>query len=570
MDAEHSNPLDVLLVEDSEDDALLLRRQLQDAGYQLTVERVDTGEALHAALTRKRWDIVFSDFSMPKFNGMQALAMVRQHDPDLPFIIVSGTIGEERAAQSMRLGAQDYVIKGNVQRLIPAVERELKEAKLRREHRLAQERIRRLAYYDHLTQLPNRHRLDEDLGRLHDDSAVSALMIVNLANFNEINAAFGYGKGDELLCEAALRLQQAVANKADLYHLHGDTFALLMQCDARTVVEALAQDIIKVLGSHYVSTGLRVHIGGRIGIVPLLSPDTKANTLLQRAHTAVNFAKGQGRPFAWYERANDPGAPQRLALLADLHDALGTDQLFLVFQPKIRCATDAITGCEALMRWRHPEQGMIAPDIFIEMAERSGLIDDLTRQVVALALSQAAAWQKRGASTPVAINLSARNLLNGQIIAEILDARTPLTGGHHPIEIEITETALMSDPEQALTALRRLDEAGIRIYIDDFGTGFSSLGYLKKLPIHAIKIDKSFVLDVVRDADSDTIVRSTISLAHNLGLEVVAEGVENRETWELLKSYGCDQGQGYYFDKPLSPDEFQAKILGGGSRDVPR
>lgn len=566
MDADYSMQLDALLVEDSEDDALLLTRQLQGAGYQLTAERVDTRAALIDALARKRWDIVFSDFSMPTFNGMEALALVREHDPDLPVIIVSGTIGEERAVQSMKQGAQDYVIKGNVKRLIPAIEREIKEAKLRREHRVAQERIQRLAYYDHLTQLPNRHRLDEDLGRQREQSSMKALMIVNLVNFNEINAAFGYGKGDELICAAAARLQQAVLNKnADAYHLHGDTFALLTQADTRVAVEAVAQDVIKRLGSHYASSGLRIHMGARIGIVPSFEPGTDASILLQRAHTAVTFAKREGKPFAWYERANDPGAPQRLALLADLHDALSTDQMFLVFQPKIRCDTEKIIGCEALTRWRHPEHGFIPPDTFIEMAEHSGLIDDLTRRVLAHAVRQIETWQKRHVAMPIAINLSARNLLNPQLMDEILDAATRLED-KHSIEIEITETALMSDRDQAMLALHRLDEAGVRIYIDDFGTGFSSLGYLKKLPIHAIKIDKSFVFDLGRDPDSETIVRSTIGLAHNLGLEVVAEGVENRETWEQLKTYGCDEGQGYYFDKPLPAEEFEAKILGAGKR----
>jgi len=561
METDQPTQLDALLVEDSEDDALLLARQLEGAGYQLTVERVDTREALIDALTRKRWDIVFSDFSMPTLTGLEALALVREHDPDLPFIIVSGTIGEERAVQSMKQGAQDYVIKGNVKRLVPAVERELKEAKLRREHRLAQEHIQRLAYYDQLTQLPNRHRLDEDLRRKREQSTMMALMIVNLINFNEINAAFGYGKGDELIRAAAERLQQAVLKKASLYHLHGDTFALLMRSDTRTAVEDLAQEVIRALGSHYASAGLRIHMGARIGIVPSFDSDTNATTLLQRAHTAVTSAKRESKPFAWYERANDPGAPQRLALLADLHDALRTDQLYLVYQPKVRCATEEVIGCEALMRWRHPEQGLIPPDTFIAMAEHSGLIDDVTRYLVGRTLTQVETWKKRHAVMPIAINLSVRNLLNPQLMEEILEAGTRL-GGEHPIEIEITETALMSDRDQAMVALRRLHDAGIRIYIDDFGIGFSSLGYLKKLPVHAIKIDKSFVLDLIKNPDSDTIVRSTIGLAHNLGLDVVAEGVENRDIWEQLKTYGCDEAQGYYFDKPLSAEDFETKILG--------
>ncbi len=559
MSAENSTSLRVLAVEDSEDDAFLLGRQLQSAGYQVDLARVDTRAALLSALERQHWDIVFSDFSMPQFDGMQALKIVREHDRDLPFIIVSGTIGEERAVQLMKWGAQDYVIKGNVKRLIPAVERELKEARVRREHRLAQEHIQRLAYYDSLTQLPNRHRLAGDLQHRLDHGDRAALMIVNLINFHEINEILGYSTGDEIIRETAGRLQAVALDNASLYHLHGNEFALLVQIDDRIETEAAAQEVLKALGPPYRAAGLRIHVGARVGIA-LSSGHTEAQSVLQSGDTAATLARRQGKAYAWSEPERDSSRSRRLALLADLHDALTTDQLFMVFQPKVDCRTGAITGAEALLRWKHPQQGFIAPDIFIGMAERSGLIDDLTRHVVTRVVDQTALWRKKSVGMPVAINLSVKNLLNPPLMSEILQATLQEREAAGGIEIELTETALMQDPGSALTLLRRLYDSGVRIYIDDFGTGFSSLGYLTKLPIHAIKIDKSFVLDLVQNRDSDMIVRSTVSLAHNLGLKVVAEGVESREAWEQLKAYHCDEGQGYYFMKPLPAPEFEAAV----------
>jgi diguanylate cyclase len=559
MSSQDPIPLRVLAVEDSEDDAFLLRRQLQNAGYRVELGRVDTHTALQNALRQEHWDIVFSDFSMPQFDGMQALKVVREHDRDLPFIIVSGTIGEERAVQLMKWGAQDYVIKGNIKRLIPAVERELKEARLRREHRLAQEHIQRLAYYDSLTQLPNRHRLVGDLQHWLDRGESVALMIVNLINFHEINEILGYSTGDELIREAAIRLQGVTLDNPSLYHLHGNEFALLIQINERAEVEAAALEILKVLGPPYPAAGLRVHIGARIGIA-LSSGHTEAHAFLQSGDTAATLARRQGKAYAWSEPERDSSRSQRLAILADLHDALSTDQLFMAFQPKVDCRTGAVTSAEALLRWKHPKQGFIPPDVFIGMAERSGLIDDLTRHVVTRVIDQTNQWRKKNLRIPVAINLSVRNLLNAPLMSEILQATLQEQEAGGKIEIEITETALMQDRASAMTVLRRLYDSGVRIYIDDFGTGFSSLGYLTKLPIHAIKIDKSFVLDLVQNRDSDAIVRSTISLAHNLGLKVVAEGVESGEAWEQLKRYNCDEGQGYHFMKPLPAAEFEAAM----------
>jgi diguanylate cyclase len=554
-----AEPLRVILVEDSEDDAFLLKRQLQEAGYQVDLERVDDQPSLQAALARGPWDIAFSDFSMPNFDGMQALKVIREHDKDLPFIIVSGTIGEERAVQLMKLGAQDYVIKGNVRRLVPAIERELKEAALRREHRHAQEHIQRLAYYDSLTLLANRHRLMEDICDTAETGKRFALLLINVNNFREINGVLGHEKGDGVIREAALRLQGVNAQQAKLYHLHGSEFAMLVETGEKIEIENIAKEVLQALSPHFHSAGFRIPMRARIGIALSTDDDADAHGLLQRADLAATFAKRERANYAWYDPERDPANPDRLALLADLHDAIDTEQLRLVFQPKVACKTGAITGCEALLRWHHPTRGLIGPDSFIEMAERAGLIDDLTRHLVRSASAQIRAWRAKDIVLPIALNLSVNNLHNAELMEDIINIATQ-DYASPCIEIEITETALMREPQKALAMLQRVYDAGIRIYIDDFGTGFSSFGYLKKLPIHGIKIDKSFVMDLENNSDSETIVVSIIGLAHNLGLNIVAEGVENQEIWQRLTAHGCDEAQGYHFAKPLPAERFETMI----------
>lgn len=557
MSKESRTTLEILLIEHSGDVKALIEQRLEKAGYRAHLERVDTRTALRDALKRKRRDVVFSDFSLPNLQSIDALKIVREFDPDLPFIVISGTIGEERAVQLINHGAQDYVLKNNVRRLIPALERALKDVQLRREHRLAQQRIEHLAYFNALTRLPNRHRLIEDVDRRLGEGAALALLIVTLTNLREVNGALGYGKGDQIIREAAERLQELKVKEMELYHLHGNEFALLIASTDKTQIESIAQQALRALAPHYRSAGYRVHIGARMGIVA--SPVKDASRMLQRADLAATLAKREGKSYAWYEPELDPSSPERLALLADLHDAIGTDQLFLVFQPKVQSGTGAITGCEALLRWAHPEHGTVMPELFVEMAEQSGLIDDLTHHVLMRVVAQAAAWQAQNLVLPISFNLSVKNLLNPHLMAEILRTAAP-EDGRAGIEIEITETALMLDPDRALMALRQLYDAGIRIAVDDFGIGFSSLGYLKRLPIHAIKIDKSFVIDLTNNPDSDAIVRSTIGLAHNLALKVVAEGVEDRTIWHRLTQYHCDEGQGNYFGAPLAAAQFEATL----------
>lgn len=553
-------PLRVLIVEDSEDDTALLLRELQRGGYDTIHERVDTPEAMNTALDRQNWDIVFGDYSMPHFNGIAALKLLRGRGFDMPFIFVSGTIGEDAAVAAMKNGAHDYIMKGNMKRLVPAVERELREAKMRQEHKQAEEMVQHMAYYDTLTGLPNRNMLyDRLLNAIRTDAAEGkpmALLLMDLDRFKEINNTLGHHRGDLVLQQVGLRLKRVLFEPDVVARLGGDEFAVLLPRLA--VVEHInivVQKILKALEAPFTIENIPIAVEASIGIA--LYPDHGGNpdSLLQRADVAMYAAKQTGSGYVIYDAKVDQHSPRRLALMGELRHAIDGNQLILHYQPKIDLRTNHVSGVEALIRWQHPQYGFIPPDQFIVPAEQTGLIEPLTQWVLNTALRQCKAWHQAGLSITVSVNLSARNLHHPQLPDQVTDLLQNYGIAASQLVVEITESAIMVDPVHAMETLKRLNKIGVRISIDDFGTGYSSLGYLKRLPVQEIKIDKSFVMDMGTDEDDTVLVISIINLAHNLGLKVVAEGVEKQEIWEQLAAFGCDAAQGYFWSRPLPPAE---------------
>ncbi|MBI3596223.1 MAG: EAL domain-containing protein [Nitrospirae bacterium] len=550
-----SIPIRVLIVEDSEDDAMLLVQELRREGYDPTYERVDTPEAMTAALDRQTWEIVFCDYTMPHYSGTSALKLLRARDPDIPFIFVSGTIGEDAAVEAMKNGANDYIMKDNLKRLIPAIKRELREAEMRRSHALAEETIQHMAFYDTLTGLPNRNMLyDRLLNAIRtggDKGRPMALLLMDLDHFKEINDTLGHHRGDVLLQQVGSRLQGALRPTDIVARLGGDEFAVMLPLSGSGDAALVAKKIQKALELPFMIEGLPVAVEFSIGVA--LYPDHGANpdSLMQRADVAMYAAKTTGEGYLLYEARHDRHSPRRLALIGELRWAIERSQLLLHYQPKISLKTGRVIGMEALVRWQHPEHGFIPPDQFIEPAERTGLIKPLTRWVFDTAQKQCLTWHRAGYEFTTSINLSARNLHDTQLPDELAGLLRECGGRPDRLQLEITETAIMADPARALEAITRLRAIGIRFSIDDFGTGYSSLGYLKKLPVDEIKIDRSFVINMAKDPSDVMIVRSTIDLAHNLGLKVVAEGVENKETYDRLGKLGCDAAQGYYMARPM-------------------
>jgi diguanylate cyclase (GGDEF)-like protein len=427
-------------------------------------------------------------------------------------------------------------------------------------------KIVELAYHDPLTGLPNRALLCDRLqqaihvcGRLGNPPAV---LVMDLDRFKDINDALGHPAGDQLLQRVAKRLSAIVPRKSDtVARLGGDEFAILLPMCSVEYAQAMARKVMKNLQEPFFLAGQPVSIDASIGIARYPDHGQDVHNLMRCADIAMYVAKRQGGGVTIYDPDEDNQGRERLSLLADLRRALEHNELLLYYQPKIDMAAGRVVGVEALLRWLHPQRGLVSPDEFIPFAENTGFIRSITRWVIATALEQRSLWHAAGLNFGVSINLSARDLLNprlDRLFAQLMQE-------HHAtpdwLALEVTESAVMTDPDQALKVLESLRELGLRLSIDDFGTGYSSLAYLKKLPFDELKIDKSFVRDMKSDADDAAIVRSTIDLAHNMGLEVVAEGVEDAETFERLRSLGCNIAQGYVISRPLPSQQLQQWML---------
>lgn len=424
-----------------------------------------------------------------------------------------------------------------------------------------QDRLAHQALHDGLTDLPNRALLHEmiqaALRTPRQDAARVALLLMDLDRFKEINDTFGHQQGDKLLRQVGERLRDTVRAADTVARLGGDEFAILLPAAGAAGAVTVAMAILRALDQPFVLEGYSMTLGASIGIT--LAPDhgQDAITLLRRADVAMYTAKRDGGGHALYTAEQDQYSPDRLGLTGELRQAIDQDGLSLHYQPKVDLKTGCLDGVEALVRWPHPDRGLLPPDQFIPLAEHTGLIAPLSRWVLATALRQCRAWRDEGLEIRVAVNLSARLLLDEHLIETIADLLLAHRVSPADLELELTESAVMADPARALDVLRGLHQMGIRLSIDDFGTGYSSLAYLNRLPVDEVKIDKSFVLDLRADAAA-TIARSIIDLGHNLGLVVVAEGVEDQAAYERLGAMGCDLAQGYYLSRPIPAADLAA------------
>ena len=426
---------------------------------------------------------------------------------------------------------------------------------------LASQALRRQALHDGLTGLPNRTLLQDRLGQSLRESARSgepvALLVMDLDQFKEINDALGHHVGDQVLIELANRLQQVVRGADVIARLGGDEFALLMTTDVSLdAAVQMAERVKAALVEPFVIGELRLQTNASIGIAVHPEHGTDAEALTQRADVAMYQAKRSGSGHAVYKAELDRSSVRRLTLLSELRRALDRNEFVLHFQPIIQVATGEVVRAEALVRWEHPQQGMLGPDQFIDLAEVSGFIQPLTRWVIRQAATTAMSWWPAGHRVGVAVNLSVRNLYDPDLpvhTAKVL-AETGLPA--QLLSLEVTESELMDDPAVAHEVLTAINELGVATGVDDFGTGYSSLTYLRNLPIREIKIDRSFISGMTSSADDLTIVRSTIDLGHNLSLEVVAEGVEDPLTLLRLGTLGCDLAQGFHISPPLPQHRF--------------
>ncbi|MGE5505038.1 MAG: putative bifunctional diguanylate cyclase/phosphodiesterase [Actinomycetota bacterium] len=674
-------PLKVLLVEDSEDDAELVVAELSRGGFDPVWRRVDTAADMRKALAEHPWDVVLSDFNMPLFSAAGALATLQGSGRDLPFIILSGVVKSEDAVALLKSGAHDFLNKDSLARLVPAIERELREAGERAQRRLAEERVRilslaieqspvsvvitdrdgsiqyvnprfeattgypageavgraldftrhhevgdelvralwhtvregqewrgevcnlrkdgqlfwehatvsplkdgsgdithfvavkeditvrrsyeerllRQANYDELTGLPNRvlmlDRLAQAIAVAHRAQAQTALFYIDLDRFKNVNDSLGHAVGDTLLKEAAARLSACVREGDTLARMGGDEFVLILPAiDDSTLAHAVAERVVDSFARPFQLAGQEHFVTASIGITLFPGDGTDGQVLLRNADLAMYRAKEMGRNgFHFFTPEINRRMQERLALESRLRGAVGRGEMVLHVQPIVSMATRKAVGFEALVRWNQPDNGLTMPAAFIPVAEDVGLIGTIGDWVLTTAVRQAReTFDCEGNDLRIAVNVSPRQLQVpgfGSRVRALLD--------HYQVpprclELEITESVLMDDTPEVAANLAKICNLGVRLSIDDFGTGYSSLGYLQRYPFDTLKIDRSFVQTAGQTANAARLVETILAMAHGMGLEVIAEGVETEEQYAFLAARGCDLGQGWLFGRPAA------------------
>jgi len=418
------------------------------------------------------------------------------------------------------------------------------------------------AMYDPLTGLANRSllhdRLEHEIERSRRARTSFGVVLMDLDRFKEVNDTLGHDVGDELLREVGRRLKETVRAQDTVARLGGDEYVVLVHGLTPDGVPAISNKLLAALDKPFHWQNQSIDIGASLGVSLYPSQCSDASGLLRCADIAMYVAKRSGKGYAVYAPEQAHTSRSDLSLKSELREAIQSDQLSLHYQPQIDHRSRCVIGVEALVRWNHPLRGFLAPDQFIPLAEDAGLIGPLTHWVLRTALKQLKTLHRQGHALTMAVNLSARNLHDMELPASILALLAESGVAPKNLILEITESAVMANPSDGLTILTELDRMGVTLAIDDFGTGYSSLAYLKRLPVDELKIDKSFVTDMEENDNDAVIVRSTIDLAHNLGLKVTAEGVETQAAWDTLEILGCDCSQGYFMGRPMPADKLGA------------
>jgi len=401
-------------------------------------------------------------------------------------------------------------------------------------------------------------RVEHALAAARREDRELAVLMLDLDRFKDINDTLGHAAGDEVLREVARRISKVTRGSDSIARLGGDEFSILLPNASETEAAVVVSRVSSCLEESIVVDGLPLNIDISVGFAAFPRDGEDADLLLQHADVAMYLAKTANAGFAFYDSSTDPHTPDRLALIGELRGALERGELVLYYQPQLALSTGSIVAVEALLRWQHPQRGLIMPDEFIPLVQETGLIKPLTHYVLDAALRQCRSWMDRGRPMRVSVNLAMRNLIDADLPCDVADLLKFNGVPADFLELEITESAVIADPLRTTAILARLAKMGVRLSVDDFGTGYSSLTHLTRLPIDEIKIDRSFVTNMNSLPDNEVIVRSTIDLARNLGKQVVAEGVETAGVLQRLEELGCHLVQGYYVSKPLPIEELDA------------
>jgi diguanylate cyclase (GGDEF)-like protein len=548
----------ILLIEDNPGDARLIELMLAEdpeSPFRLScVDRLSRGLEF---LSSEKPGLVLLDLSLPDSQGLDTFDKVYAHSPTVPIIVLTGNDDHIIALSAVKTGAQDYLIKGKLDRelLVRAMQYSI-------ERKRYQEQLEHQANYDALTGLPNRNLLLDRLKQAvysQRQARSIAVVFIDLDHFKLINDSLGHNAGDTLLQKMAERLRLAVRDGDTVSRMGGDEFILVLndQHNEDVVFRAM-QRVVARVNEPITIDGRELYVTCSAGISLHPQDGTDVETLLKNADAAMYRAKENGRNnFQFYLAEMNTLVNERLSLETSLRRALERNELLLHYQPKLDLKTGRIVGVEALVRWQHPEWGLIYPDRFIPLAEETGLINQIGDWVLRTACAQNRAWQDAGLSPVVmSVNLSPRQFRQDALFKSV--ARTLSETGLRPehLEMEITESMVMHNAEASIAILKGLKEIGVHLSVDDFGTGYSSLAYLKNLPIEILKIDRSFVHDIngASGKGDGLLAQAIISLGHSLKLKVIAEGVEQESQLDFLKAHHCDEAQGFLFSKAVAPE----------------
>lgn len=565
----------ILIVDDELEIRNLLCEMLRER-YKCTA--VGSAEEALLLLRAEKCGLVISDINMGGMSGLEMIPQVRAISPDTVVMMISGEQNIESAVEALRSGAFDYIIKPfDFQHVEAAVRRALEhhallEAKRRHENHLEElvkqrtAELNHLAYHDVLTDLPNRilfeDRLTQALILAERNRQTLGVLFLSLDRFKKVHDTLGHAIGDKLLQKVAERLRSSAHKGETVARFEGDEFALLLTqiggTEGEDVVEVIFQ-INESLALPFTIDEHELFITVSIGISLYPDDGADASTLLKNADAALYRAREQGgNNYQFYTADLNAKALKRLTLENSLRRALERSEFEIYYQPVLDSNTRKIVGMEALLRWHHPELGLVQPVEFIPLAEDTGMIVPIGEWVLRTACAQSKSWQEAGfAPLSLAVNLSARQFQQQNLLEVVVGILQETGLDSHDLELELTESSIMKNAESAVQTLGALKAMGIKIAIDDFGTGYSSLGYLKRLPIDTLKIDRSFVSDLTTDPDDAALVMAIITLAHNLSLKVIAEGVETEEQLGFLHLLKCDEWQGYLFSKPVPVNAFE-------------
>ena len=566
----------ILIVDDDEPIRNLVTELLSPDHDCMAAASVE--EAL-TVLRGKDFNLVVSDIDLGDSSGLKLVPSILERSPETVVIMISGQQSIESAIEAMRVGAFDYITKPfDFRHVQAAVKRGLEHHRLlvgKRQYEnhleeLVQQRtaeIEHLAFHDRLTDLPNRFlfadRAAQAIAVAQRDHHLLAVLLVSLDRQRQITETLGHAAGDIILGQAASRLRNCIDEGDTVARFEGDEFAILLShlnkaADAAESAAAISEALKPAfrLGEQ------EVYVTASIGISVFPSNGHESATILKNAGAALERArKSGGNDYRFYAADMNARAVKRLALETSLRQAVERDEFIIHYQPVVNLMDDSVVGVEALVRWHHPEFGVLPPARFIGLAEETGLIIDIGETVLRRACRQVLDWEESGfGGLRMAVNISARHFQQKSFFESIVAVLEETGLDAHRLELELTETSIMENAAAAADLLGRLRELGVRIAIDDFGTGYSSLSYLKRLPIDTVKLDRSFVSGATTDPNDAALVMAIITLAHNLKLKVIAEGVETEEQKTFLRLLRCNEGQGYLFGKPMPADVFASTL----------